>query len=426
MAVNDFAKADNSTDFVLLDDSSSHLLLDSSKVPNAAGVWYPRLTLVVQSGTGINIYNLDTTNGGTDNFATGVTATHTQDAALRTFEPNVSNSTSADPESLQKKGWAIPGALFTPPESRCNALLPAGTCTLNATITGSRSAAPLADTTGWQLRYSLWRYNTTDNTGVFITSAGSANTTWGFLLNASQTKNFTISATISADVEFASNERLLMQVGCAMGTLGNPLSGTITYTFLYGIDGAAHHLDWDGGMHLQAACAEAQAPIGIGTAARTLVRVRSARTATGIGTAARTSLVRASRTATGIGTAARTVRVRAARVATGIGTAARTARVRATRTATGVGTASRNLVRVRTTKTATGIGTAASTRLQTLFREDTATGVGTASFSRSIIFVRSATATGVGTVTGRIGLPIDDLPAGGGTTVIHPIYIAED
>jgi hypothetical protein len=97
-----------------------------------------------------------------------------------------------------------------------------------------------------------------------------------------------------------------------------------------------------------------------------------------------------------------------------------------TQTATGVGTMSRGMTVAPVVKTATGKGTAAMTRGPlALTRNPVATGVGTAARGAFTVTKVTQTATGVGTGTGRIEVPLDEIPEGSGTTIKRR-YIIED
>lgn len=377
--------------------------------PIRATVFYQKNAVSVDSGAGIDVRGLGTTSAAGD-ATQACQATHTQDGAIRTFDPGTTGvTTSTDVLTvLQTKGWALPLSDVTPADARCQALLPAGSLTFTNTLTVGRSAVPLADTAGVTLRASLWKYNPTTNTGTFIASQSSASTTYELLLNAAVSKNHTMTITWASDVVFAADETLYLQVGCGCGTMGNPLTGTITYTFTLTIDSFGRELTLNTAS-LLSECGESGSPLCVGTVTRA-GRVRDIRSPIGKGATSRSSRIRDSRTSTGVGAPDELSRIRTTRPnLVGVGTASRTARARATRSTTGPGTIAR-AARVRSPRSLTAIGTINRTRLWRAFRTFSPTGVVTLGFSRSVIFVRQLVIDAIGLLRPRIELDIDDLP----------------
>lgn len=201
-------------------------------------VFWCRNDVTVDTGAGVDVRRLDDANGGATDSSQTCTATHTQDGALRTFDPATAGVTASTDvlNTLQKTGWALPMADITPVDTRCRARLPAGGAVLDASLTVARNAVPLISTTGVTLRASLWRYNPTADTGTFIASSLSSATTFDLVLNVSQTKTLSLFMTWASDVVFERPETLYLQIGVGCGTMGDPLTGTITYTFTLGID----------------------------------------------------------------------------------------------------------------------------------------------------------------------------------------------
>lgn len=143
---------------------------------------YPRNAVTVDTGASVDVRNLDDVQGGTADATQTCTATHTQDNALRTFDPaTAAGATVADAWTLQRKGWALPTADLTPTDdTNCNAILKAGTATVTFDATLS-TVLGTGDTTNSQdtfFQASLWAYDPTTDVGVRIAVGGASGVTW--------------------------------------------------------------------------------------------------------------------------------------------------------------------------------------------------------------------------------------------------------
>lgn len=184
----------------------------------------------VDTGAGVDIRNLSGTALGSLQTQ-AVTCSHTQDGGERTWDPASTVSASMNAHSLQRLGWAIPVASFTPADSRCRGHLPAGNLTITVSLSVAWAGASPVGTPvdGMVPRASLWRYDPATDAGVLIDTGNGAATTWGSLENGT-VKTVDIALSYSA-TDFQDGETLLLQLGFAAGALGNPLSGTVTYTY---------------------------------------------------------------------------------------------------------------------------------------------------------------------------------------------------
>lgn len=220
---------------------------------------YLRNAVVDTTGTPtVNIRTIDDANAAVVDNTQTVTATHTQDNVKRTFTPAGTSNAVRNSDAFWGVGWAIPPVDFTPTDSRCKAFLPAGTVQVQAVGTVARSATPLADTGNVFIDAALFKYKVAANTATYISHSASAPLTHALLLNASVAFNTPINITIPAGgITFESDEILLVQMGIDTGAMGNPLTGTITYTWTLSIDTNAATRMAPSGSGLRVKCAVA-------------------------------------------------------------------------------------------------------------------------------------------------------------------------
>lgn len=205
-------------------------------------ILYLRNTTTVDTGGGANVRYLNHSNGGAVVDGATITATHTQDGLLCTWNPAFNATPGNDPATMVKLGWGVLLTEMDPGDPNCVVRIVPQTVRLWLDIRGERSGAvPVQNATGWFLRCSLWRYNVVTDTGVQIAQADSATDTWGFIANTTITKNdVEVDFVIASEATFAADEILMLQCGMTTGTLGNPLAaGTVTYVFTILIDQAS-------------------------------------------------------------------------------------------------------------------------------------------------------------------------------------------
>jgi len=101
-----------------------------------ADIVYPRLNVTVDSGASIDIRNLDDVNGATNDATSSVAATHTQDNVERQWDPATSGVTTVlNATVLNRRGWAFPVADMTPPDpDACNAFIKAQTVSVTLNV----------------------------------------------------------------------------------------------------------------------------------------------------------------------------------------------------------------------------------------------------------------------------------------------------
>jgi len=211
----------------------------------------------VDTGTGIDVRLLSATNGGANDVTQTCTATHTQDNVERTFDPATAGvTTAADATTLQKLGWALRLSNDMTPtdDTNCDATLLAGTATvsIDVAITLSGGTTLSSNTPTWKA--SLWRYNPSTDTGTLIGSGSNGTTAWNPATESGTFKTISISISVGSTVTFAAGEVLMLQVGLNTGTLGNPLAGTITYTFTLRIDNSTTKIAWAAGQSIAQLC----------------------------------------------------------------------------------------------------------------------------------------------------------------------------
>lgn len=232
-----------------------------------AAVLYPVNTTTVDTGVGIDIRLLDSAEAGANDDTQTVTATHTQDNQVRVFDPGSTNNTNRLGAEFQAEGWALRLADDMTPadDANCNAVLKAGTLTVNVQVAINQSGGTYASGTYapfWGT--SLWRVNLAADTATLISNASAGSASWtvgGIFADLGTFKNVAITHAIAADVEFQPGEVLYLQ--CAVGTvtIPNPTVGTATWTYTLRVDNANTNITFAAGQGIRTLC-----PIG-GTSA---------------------------------------------------------------------------------------------------------------------------------------------------------------
>lgn len=390
--------------------------------PITASTVYPRNNATVDTGGAVDIRNLDDTNSGTAatqtaSITNGGSSVITQD---HTFDP-ASGSVAASVSTLSRIGWAYELADFTPSDGRCKAYLPAQNVQVNILFDEAHTGTGAAANHSYTAQASLWRYNPSTNAGVFIASGGAAAQTW-LATTAGSNANLAAQCSISAPATtFEIGETLLVQIGGQLVCQPRLLTGSTSLTITLKVDNNTTNVIYTG-TTLRNRCFTSDTATAVGVPDSFLIRVRKTISSTAVGVASKALLVvSAARSVIAVGVPSSSRRARKDDTATAVGVPSRVSiGVGKTVTAVAVGVTAKTL-RVRKAYAAVGVGVAAFTRLWRAFREDTATAVGEPSFTKFQTLTREFEVEAVGSVTGRIELPIDDLPdpGGGGTTVVR-------
>lgn len=393
-----------------------------------ASTLYPINSTTVDTGTGIDVRALSSAEpGATDNTQTIAVTTQGSNAE-RTWDPaTASTATNNAATTLAKTGYGVPDASMTDGDSNCTTVLNAQTVTVNiaglATGTGTGNVGANDVLTP---KASLWKYNTSTNTGTLIIGGSGTAITISALLAYTDTA-FSGSVSLSVpQTSFAANEILYLQVGgnlaCGAGLLG----GARTTTWKLSVDVSTTNLTMSQG--LVKACTNSTDLVGSGVASRNIAAALS-RSATGSGVVTGSKATVASKTFSLVGDgvvsfAKSTQAVRTFNLV-GTGTATRALSLALSRSATGVGvpTMSRSVVAAKATNLV-GVGTISRQGLILVMMERTATGVGTITNTHPVQAFRTFNLNGVGVIltTGpnasTITLPIDEIPTDGGSTTI--------
>ncbi len=401
-----------------------------------AATLYPINSATVDTGTGIDVRALDDVEAGATDNTTSVRNGNQGTNSERTQNPANAAVTAVNDASttLAKLGWAVPSAEMDTGNAACVATLLA--CTLTVSLVGGASGTGTGAVGANDVmihKASLWKYNTSTDTGTLIVGATGTTSTISAALAYSNTAwSGSVTLTVPA-TSFAANEVLYIQIGgnlaCGAGLAG----GARTTTWVLTVDHANTNLVFSGSAGandgLRARCTDSQSGSGVGTSVRSLVRALVIESTTGVGTSTLTSKdIGVLRSVDGIGTSTSTRLISAERSIIGVGTSTRSLAAFATRLVDGIGTAIYTK-RILITRTSDGVGTSTFARQLNAFRTAVADGIGTASYVRSVIFVRVFSLFGIGTSSARVELPIEDLPdpggGGGGTTIYRKILLDE-
>lgn len=231
-----------------------------------ATVFYLLNSTTVDTGTGIDVRFLSDTASSLDTTQTA-TATHTQDNVERTFDPATTGVTAAnDSTTLQKLGWGLRVTNDVTPtdDTNCNAVLPAGTMTVNFSMALGWTGTPLGNSTPIG-KASIFRYNPTTDSGTLIASGQTTFAAWNALTENNAVKSVAISIVVGSNTELLQGETLLLQLGVNTGTLGNPLTGTITYTFTPQLGTSGTNVTLASGQDIAQVCYMTASSSGVAT-----------------------------------------------------------------------------------------------------------------------------------------------------------------
>lgn len=240
---------------------------------------YPVNTTTVDTAAGIDIRLLDSAQAAATDSSQSVRFTHTQDGQERTFDPgNALVTTVADPLTFQGEGWALRLTEDMTPtdDTNCNAVLPAQNVTVNVrALLNMNGGTNLGGSTVITFRASLWRYDTSANTGVVIDTASQSQTWDTSALGAENNtrKNTAISMTSVPQTEFLANEVLFLQIGCEGTTLPDATIGTTNFDVTLDVDDANTNLDFAAGRTLIQVCYIQGTADGVATASGVPVKV---------------------------------------------------------------------------------------------------------------------------------------------------------
>ncbi len=403
-----------------------------------AATLYPVNTTTVDTGTGIDIRLLDSAQAGADDDTQTATATHTQDNVERTFDPatgGVTNTNNAG-TTLFKTGWALRLSEDMTPadDTNCNAFLTTGNFVLNLQVAVNQSGGTYASGTYAPLwKMSIWRYDPATNTGTAIGGTSNNSLSWNIAPVGGDLGTFkNIGLTINSavffpnGVEFAQGEVLLLQIGLNTQTIPNPTVGTATWTYTLRVDNANTNITFISGQGIRAACALSNSLVGVGVPTRSVLS-EIARTADGRGIVTRgASSLALSRNAIGVGTISRVLALALERSAVGAGTVTRTLAGALARSASGSGVVMRTLA-LALERSADGRGAISSSKATDASKSFDLIGTGTITEVHPVQAYRTFSLTGNGVVSGRIEIPIDEVPeGGGGTTVVRRKIIVYD
>lgn len=253
-----------------------------------AGTLYPKNSTTVDTGTGIDVRLLGSSQGGTNETQTA-TATNANDNVERTFDPattGVTNTNNAA-TTLFRTGWALRlSEDMTPPDdANCDAYLPAGTVTVSASVAVAWTSTPVGNNPAPIWRASLWRYDVSTNAGVLIAGASSdGSVNWTLLPSQSgTTKTVTWDISVGSNATFSANEVLLLQVGVNTATLPNPLLGTANFTLTLFTDTLNTSIAHSAGSTILQACTLSLDTVGAGVPTRGALLGELSRSATGDG-----------------------------------------------------------------------------------------------------------------------------------------------
>lgn len=396
---------------------------------------YPINSTTVDTGTGIDVRALSSTEPGATDSTQSVRNSTQGSNVERCFDPaNASVTTTTNAATtLSKLGYGVPDASMTDGDSNCTTTLNAQSVTVNWTGTASGTGTGNVGANDvFTPRASLWKYNTSSNTGTLIVGGSGTAITISALIAYTGTA-YTAAVTLSVPATtFSANEILYLQMGgnvaCGAGLLG----GARTTTWVLSVDVSTTKLSMAQG--LVKACTSSADTTGKGTATRVIAPALT-RSATGTGTTTYTKAVIASRSFTldgrGTVTISKTVQAQRTFSLIGQGTATRVVSVALMRDSNGYGTTSYTKA-VIASKSFSLIGRGTVTRggLIAILAERTATGTGTITNTHPVQAYRTFNLIGQGKIltTGpnasTITLPIDEIPdgGGGGTTVINPVF----
>jgi len=408
---------------------------------NRTETFYPRNDTTIDTGTGIDIRILSTTQSGTNDVTQTCTADHTNDNVNRWFDPATTGNTDATDinTTLVKRGWALRLTEdMTPPDddTNCNVIIPANTTTVTLDVGASWSGGAITGNTVPTFKASLWRYNPSTDAGTLIAAGTSAATTWQNLTQNGTFKTVPISITVP-QTTFSQGEILMVQVGMNTGTLPNPITGTTNWVFTLRINNATTNVAFASGSHLLQVCTYTNNLNGVGTPTRNGLAITptsynmtalATPTYTRVPTIAKTFSMIASAIASRSGLLA----IVLPRNLTALGTPSMARQVSALRafnlSARGEIISYNRVLAMG--RAATALGTIAYSKQVTASKSFNLGGIGTPTFSKFTIANRTFDMTARGEIltsgpnASTISMPIDEVPTGeggSGPTYIFPV-----
>lgn len=381
---------------------------------------YPRNDTTVDTGTGIDIRLLASTQSGSNDVTQTCTALNTQDNVERTFDPATAGvSAVADARTLQKLGWALRLSEDMTPgdDTNCDIVIPAQTVTVTLDVGLSWGGVPL-QASNLTLRAALFRYNPSTDTGTSIADGASASTQWS-TIQSGTFKTITVSITVPATT-FSAGEILLLQVGVNTTSLGNPVSGTITYTMTLRVDNATTNVAL--ASALIQACTLASDLVGEGLTSRGGMATDVARNLVGEGLPSSSRAVVAAKMfdLVGEGLASRAIAAALTRSKDGVGAVTPSRAVMAARTVeiVGEGVVTRDGLGTALTRPLVGEGLTDSSKAVVAARTFDLVGEGLVTEMHPVQAFRTFDIGGSGEIllTGPNGstitVPLDELPTG--------------
>lgn len=399
-----------------------------------ADVLYPVNSTTVDTAAGIDIRLLAAAEAGATDSDQSCRWTNANDSVERTFDPDTALATAvANATSFQGEGWALRLVEDHTPadDTNCNSVLKAGTLTVQVrcllNMTGG--TGQLGGAENFTMRASLWRYDTSANTGVSIAS-GSTAQSWdtSSLGDENNTRKDTaISIVVASDVEFLANEVLLLQLGALSGTLTNPLTGTTNFDMTLDVDDPGTFLDFATDQGIRQTCVLSLSAVGSGVVPPAVRAATTAKSLVGAGTAASTKLTDAAKTFSLVGRGT-TTHVKAAAkpfALVGRGTPALSRVVAAAKSFSvdGRGTVSRVLAGALP-RTAQGRGTVTSSKATVAAKAFSLVGKGTATESRAVAAFRTFSLVGKAAVTHTKAVAEDFDVAGRGAASFSRAVVA--
>lgn len=405
-----------------------------------AATLYLRNDTTVDSGTGIDIRRLQSSQTGTNDVSQSCDATHTQDNVERTFDPGNANVTAvAAANAFQGEGWALRLTEDMTPadDTNCNVALVAQTPTMQINVTVNQTGGTYTTATWAPLfRAALFRYDPAANTGTLLASTNNGNdTSWtvGIGSDLGTYKTVNLNFTLPGGA-FPQGEILLVQVGLNTGTIPNPTLGTATWTVTLRLNNAVSRLVLDSGL-IQS-CFFVNDIVGEGVVTRGGHALEIARSAVGEGVVTATKVATVSKAfdliGEGVVTHAKAVALERSASGEGIVSMTRTVVAAKSFTAEGEGVVTRT-VAAALERSATGEGTVTVAKAVVASKTFNVTGEGTVTEVHPVQAFRTFTITGEGYLltsgpnATTITLPIDELPAeGGGVTIIRRFLVIDD
>ncbi len=352
----------------------------------------------------------------------------------RRFDPETGGDTTVSNASsaTDGKGFAVPTADMATVDAACVPSLAAQNMTLTFSVNFFGSGAGTGGSDVWTPRASLWKWNTSTDTGTLIVGgSGTAVSRTGVVAAyGPELKSGSVTLSVPATT-FGANEVLMLVSGGNLAAAAGLGGGARSFAVRLNTAASPLTMVFATSGLLQS-CTESLDCVGEGALSRVMALAMSD-DAVGEGTPTMARVVSAAKSFDLIGEAVPTMTrlVTAARSydLVGEGTPSRDGLVVGLpRDTVGEGTPTMSRV-VEAAKSFDLVGEGVPTRgAMELTMADDVVGEGEVTFTKPLTAARSFDVVGEGEVTGRIELPLGDVPEdGGGTTVIkRPIYLFDD